>query len=369
MLTMSKRWKKWGLCLLAALTLPAILPFPAQAADQIDPNQDVTLTLIYKDDSTPLVGADFDLYHVADVSADCEFTLTGDFTDYPVDLDDIENLDNTSWRNLALTLTGYAQRDQLTPLDSGETDELGLLEFPDQLTSLKPGLYLVTGDKHTQGGKVYAAEPFVAWLPDMNEVFDEWCYDVTAMPKSESKPGDSEPGTVERKVLKVWNDTNYTHKRPKSVTVQLLQDGNVYETVTLNAETNWRYTWTDLSDEYTWNVVEQTPSGYTVVVGREGITFVVTNTYVPTPPGGDDDDDGGGGGGSKDPGGGGGSGGPGSPTPVTDETIVIEEPDVPLATLPQTGQLWWPVPLMIAAGLLFLLAGCLLRRGNADEDE
>lgn len=37
------------------------------------------------------------------------------------------------------------------------------------------------------------------------------------------------------------------------------------------------------------------------------------------------------------------------------------------STLPQTGQLWWPVPVLIAAGLLFLVIGLLRRRGTTDE--
>lgn len=36
--------------------------------------------------------------------------------------------------------------------------------------------------------------------------------------------------------------------------------------------------------------------------------------------------------------------------------------DVPLAYLPQTGLLWWPVPLMAAAGVLLVTIGALLRR-------
>ena len=32
-------------------------------------------------------------------------------------------------------------------------------------------------------------------------------------------------------------------------------------------------------------------------------------------------------------------------------------------TLPQTGLLWWPVPVLICAGLLLLLLGLLRRKG------
>ena len=126
-------------------------------------------------------------------------------------------------------------------------------------------------------------------------------------------------------MLKVWDDEAGSD-RPAEVVVQLLRDGEVYDTVTLNAENNWRYTWSDLDDSYTWTVVEEECKGYTVSVERDGITFVVTNTRVtplPTPPG---------------------------PT----------DPAKP--SLPQTGQVWWPVPVLLMCGLLFIIIGLICRR-------
>ena len=36
--------------------------------------------------------------------------------------------------------------------------------------------------------------------------------------------------------------------------------------------------------------------------------------------------------------------------------------------LPQTGQLWWPVPVLTAAGMLLIVVG-LVRRREADYEE
>ena len=57
-------------------------------------------------------------------------------------------------------------------------------------------------------------------------------------------------------------------------------------------------------------------------------------------------------------------GGPDTPGGPGEE---IPEDDVPAAPgekLPQTGQLWWPVPALLCAGLALTAAG-LLRRRNA----
>ena len=41
-------------------------------------------------------------------------------------------------------------------------------------------------------------------------------------------------------------------------------------------------------------------------------------------------------------------------------------PESPDGGLPQTGQLWWPVPVLVSAGLLLIAVGYLLRRHSDD---
>ena len=85
-------------------------------------------------------------------------------------------------------------------------------------------------------------------------------------------------------MLKVWDDKGNETERPREIIVQLLKDGKVYDTVTLNKDNNWRYTWASLDDRYEWLVTEKEPSGYTVKTELRGITFVITNTYSPDTP-------------------------------------------------------------------------------------
>lgn len=113
-------------------------------------------------------------------------------------------------------------------------------------------------------------------------------HDVTATPKhtqTENPPAPPEQ-TVERRVLKIWKD-DIPQSRPKEIVIQLLKDGVIYDTVTLNAVNNWRYTWEKLpaynkdGSKIVWSVVEKEPEGYTVLIARDGVTFTVTNTYAP----------------------------------------------------------------------------------------
>ena len=47
---------------------------------------------------------------------------------------------------------------------------------------------------------------------------------------------------------------------------------------------------------------------------------------------------------------------------------VLEDPEVPLASLPQTGQLWWPVPMLAMGGMISLLLGLIRNRRSQDDE-
>ena len=357
------------------------------------------------------------VYRVADVSADVRFTLTGDFTRYNVSLD---NMTSTKWRDLAQTLRGYVFLDSLTPCRAGMTNGEGIAVFSD----LPVGLYLVDADayKDPEGsGKTIQPAAFTVCLPNWEAETDEatgaitgghWQYNVSARPKYRDLDGE----ITMRRVLKVWDDAGNEANRPARITVSLLKNGEIYDTVELTAENNWRHAWEELDGSADWTLVETGGSGYTVSVSLQGLTFVLTNSYSPPdnppppdkpPPPGHPPPPG-----PRRP-----PAGPPAPpdtpdnpdNPLTDipddpppevrypdlpplpdvdipdpdvplattepdpdtpdpDTVNIDDPDVPLATLPQTGQLWWPVPLLAASGMMLLLLGLIWnRRGRSDE--
>ena len=152
------------LCLTALLAL--LLPVQALAAGSIDLEQDCGLSLTYRDGQTPLAGAVFSLYRVADVDEYGELTVTEDFSPFSVD---IRGENDEAWRELAFTLEGYVLRDRVTPADSGKTDRKGTLSFPTPGTTLTPGLYLVLGQRHRQDGMIYDAQPFMVLLPTLDK--------------------------------------------------------------------------------------------------------------------------------------------------------------------------------------------------------
>ena len=317
---------KRAICILLVLMLAVLLPVSASAAGLIQTDQPAGLTIEYQDQGIPLVGVQFRIYQIAEVDAYGELTVAAPFDRYPIRLEDITEDD---WMIAASTLEGYILRDGIPADDWGETDEQGRLKFPNKEEMLPQGLYLVMGQGHIQGDYAYQMQSFLIMLPYRNQTTDDWSYEVTVRPKfsRENQPGQD---TLKCNVLKIWECSCEIPCYPDRIEIQLLRDGEVFETVILSHENDWRYSWDNLDAAYDWRVVEKVPKGYTVTISRTGNTFVVENTCTHETP---------------------------TPTEPT-------EPDEPSGKLPQTGQLWWPVPVLICTGLTLILLGLICRRGE-----
>lgn len=94
---------------------------------------------------------------------------------------------------------------------------------------------------------------------------------------------------TEVSVKKVWKDAdNQDGKRPSSITVKLLADGQeTGKTLELNATNNWAGSFTNLDTDkggasIKYTVVEEPVTGYTSeVTGDATSGFIITNTYTP----------------------------------------------------------------------------------------
>ncbi len=287
------------------------------------------------------------------------------------------------WPARAKTLAGYASKEGFSTRAEAagnywtqKTDANGSAKFE----GLPRGLYLVTVESVKSGRTTYSFTPALRCLPSLNDN-NEWKADQVVNPKygTETSGGGGGDTTTSVTVLKIWKDEGQESDRPDSVTVELLRDGQVYASQELNKSNNWRYTWRGLSTSNKWviNEVGAPSDKYTVLTESEGNTFTVTNTHTtdiddpdtPLDPG-------------PGPGGDPGTGGDIPPTNIDDSDVPldpgmtpddpatdIQDPATPTnaAKLPQTGQLWWPVPVLVVAGIALFSIGWL--RSRKDESE
>lgn len=267
--------------------------------------------------------AEFRVYRVGDVDEYACFTATSEYSGYPVDYDAMESPED--WNALAYTLQGYIDRDGKKPLATVTTGSDGTVK----LDNLKTGLYLVLGGGTLYNKYTYTPVPTLVMLPEAQfdengKETNEWLYDVTMSPKVDRV---ATPDKLTVEVKKVWKNTDGV-SHPESVSVDLYRNGEKFDTAVLNEKNGWKHSWDGLdanyevSDNkfkaYTWSVAEQSIDDYDVVVSKSGDCFVVTNTFTGTLPSDD--------------------------------------------KLPQTGLLWWPVPVLLAAGVLLILAGAVRAR-------
>ena len=359
---------------------------------------DTVVTLSCVDENVKIPDMKWNIYRVGE-RIDGQIVLTGDFKRYSVDLRDLsaENI-----RSSAAVLEGYAMAFQYTPVVSGVTDENGDVSF----RGLEKGVYLASGKRVTYGNYSYRPSPVIIEVADSSE--------QTVLPKF-YRTSVFNASNVSYEVKKVWIDNDDAYEmRPVDVTVDLYRDGEFVETVVLSEENEWEYRWVSSDPLASWNVVERKiPRKYVVSIEFNSKQYLIKNSYNPdiaidwdddqittsttttttqTPDvGGDDDSD--------------------TTTTATTQTtndkdnstdtqttsteIVSNNTDVSSSSteksgssgsttsssttttvttavsgggdnsgggsLPQTGQLWWPVIPLSLGGVIFIFMGIKLK--------
>ena len=310
------------LCILLFMT--AVLPISAAESDSI--------TVLFKHDSKPVEQTSFQIYKAANWDGS-SYTFVSPFSNYQIRIP--EDSGSEEWKTLSSTLAAYIARDAVPALASGKTDASGSVRF-DGLTD---GLYLIIGAATQYGDLLLIPQPTIVTVPCTNSdgTVDR---DVVTEPKYDYRQVTAEP--LERRALKIWEDNGNEQSRPQEIAVQLLCDGKVYEEQILNAANNWRYTWENLDAAHDWKLTEkEVPKNYTVQIEQQGVTFTVTNTLDAIL------------------------------TPSVPNTSSAQTGDSAIrggdSTLPQTGLLWWPVPVLVVTGALAMFIGIFLILRKKDE--
>lgn len=315
---------KWLSIILAGIFIIGMLPLHAKAEESIDVGRKSSIEIVFEYEGQEMSGVTFSVYKVADISSDATLTLNSTFSKYPVTFD---GTSEEEWDTLATTLKGFVVADQIDADASIITGENGRVELSD----LSTGLYLVIGQKILRNGYTYTFQPSMITTPTWDEENSEWYYDIVILPKTTrvKVPESPEVEIISRSVMKVWNTNIDANDLPDFIEVNLYKDNVLYDTVKLNREINWRYTWDRLPEfaadgsKIEWTAVEKDSVGFTVRVQQAGVTTLITNTKVmPTTP-----------------------------------------PDQPPA-IPDTGLLWWPVPILAFTGITLLVIGIVRNKSQ-----
>jgi len=257
---------------------------------------DASISVRWTPDGTAAEGAAFELYRVAEISADGTYTLTEEFAGFDGELNAVD------LRSLAITLAAHAAANGL---QAEYTESIGS-DGETAFSGLAQGLYLLTGQPHEISGRIYTPQPSLIRLAAGSNVAVKPKYDA------------EDQKTIQLRVVKRWDDGE-SEQRPDFITVQLIGNGEVVETVRLHRENGWQHSWEALDAGIQWQAAEKpVPEGYSAHIDRQGDTVVITNSK--------------------------------------------KAENEPGNRLPQTGSLMWPVPVLAGGGMLLFLLGWIRSR-------
>ncbi|MGN0332734.1 MAG: Cna B-type domain-containing protein [Lachnospiraceae bacterium] len=296
-----------------------VMLFSVQAYAGENKSETGSLTL-----NSQFTDEEFSLYRIADFSETGEFTNVADWV--PDSARNFDGLGSEGWRELAITLGECVKNNE----DISPIDQLPVKNEKNQFVweNIKKALYLVIGESVEDEGKIYTPTPTLVTIPNRTEE-GAWYNTPEITVKYEQK---DKYDKSDMTVVKIWKDAGLESSRPQEVVVQLLRDGKPYaDEVKLSKDNNWTYTWEELSAEYEWKVTEKdVPKGYKVSIKQEGNTWSITNTAIKTSSKSNNKS------GSK---------------------------------LPQTGQLWWPIPILVLLGIGLYTAGWTSKKKSEIADD
>ena len=286
------------------------------SAEQLDLKKKSSLNLLMqrKDENGDMipVKGEVGLYHIAItriVNADQFYVATASFLGADIDLSGIITEENLLQKVPVTELEKHIEEYKLKPRYVTTIDESGNAHFG----NLSAGLYMVVAVKPDGTPAQYTMNSFLVTLPRMTAegVIDYDC--VTPMlPKVEITPG-----LVDIQVKKEWKNDK-PESRPKEILVDLMNGSQVADTAALNEAGGWTWTFRDKPCDIEWTVQERKVEGYDGKVGRMEL---VDNMY----------------------------------------TVVITNTPTD-GVLKQTGQLNWPVPVLMIGGLLLIACGFVMSR-------
>lgn len=232
---------------------------------------DKSLTLVCVSGDTVLTGIKWKLYKVGvRTNNSRNFSQTGDFAGIQVNL---RRLTEDKVNEAAATFQGYAIANDIPPLREAETNERGEVEF----SGLDAGLYLISGKLLKIDTHYYV--PTTA-LIEIKEDDENLRYD--AYPKFEYQVANDTPRRYT--VRKIWTgDEEFIDGRPSSVTIAIYKDEEFYDSVVLNDENSWRYSWVDSAGS-SWIAMEKdVPEHYELNIKYDSSRYIIENIYSEEP--------------------------------------------------------------------------------------
>lgn len=285
------------------------------------------MTILSQHNGEPIDNIKWNVFKIADFQNE-SYVFSGEFSDCSEQINDSST---SQLQETASSLELYTKVNEIVPFLSATSEE-GNVSYKD----VPCGMFLITGTPVTIEDTYYMPSPSIITITEDDCIKEE----LQVVPKFRVMPYSERIFDFSCLIKTTWNDDN-SSARPTSIKVILMRNGKKYDTAVLSELNNWSHQWNYLSSEFEWSVIEETvPDNYTVTYketklnasnsSEHDIEFTINNTLVTTE-----------------------STTATTTTATTTTTSILKNTKI----LPQTGQLWWPVPILSCCGLIIFGIG------------
>lgn len=223
----------------------------------------LTITLMESESSEYISGASIKVTKIASAYLDNNSNIAYEF------VEELKNsniiLDDLTKEDLLKDILKYMEENNIELNgDINNTDDLGKVSFND----LDLGLYIISQENIVEGYS--SIDSYLLTIPTI--IDNEWVYDIDSLPKTELIK------LIDVSVEKIWKNNRISI--PDSVTIELLKDEEVIDSVTLSEENEWKHVFERLPISDSYSVREKNvPKGYKVTYKQDGdYSFTVINT-------------------------------------------------------------------------------------------
>ena len=278
-------------------------------------------------------GMKWSIFRVAEAGADGKLKPDIRYSEFniPDFFDFIEEI-----QSLAYTFENYIKLMKSEPVSSGFADSDGKISF----SGLEYGWYTAVPEKLFSGNMVYTASPIMICISDYGIYSKAWGTSVTVRPKTDESV--REPS---KDIIIKYYPNSSSPDPDKKIPIIIYHDNEKYDSALLEKDNDWTYVIPGVPDDDTdWKIVQtDVPDNeypvYHKETNRDDDTpvdiLIIWHANIPDTPVTEPDN-----------------------TETQNTDFFTENSE----KLPQTGQLWWPVPVLASAGILFIAAGISVRR-------
>lgn len=236
------------------------------AKEEINNDTNCNVTLSYYYDDYNFDNTNIKIYHIASITKDFQYNLSSKFSSYPIKINGLKT--DVELNTLKQTIDSYIIADNIEELAS-----YSIVNNKVNINNLKPGLYFIKTNKIDTKNYTLIFDSFLLNLPELTSD-GTWNYNLEVYPKIEEYTPKYEDITYT--VTKEWIDNPNT--RPKSIEIEIYEDGILVDSHILSSKNNWTYNWITKDDGSIWTVVERNiPKNYNVSITNKNKNFIIIN--------------------------------------------------------------------------------------------